>query len=125
MTARPTLEEIRPDRIDAQHPTDPKRVAAIVEHILQVGCWDLPPVLVLEDEGNGHTILDGHHRCAAAERLLRSGCDIPVSLIPAHVVSIADYCRVVDEHFGGNTPDRLGELDDYIMIDGAPYVRND
>ena len=75
---------------------------------------EMPAVLVLEDEGNGHAVLDGHHRAEAAHRLgLRT--------VKAWVVSIADYASIVDEHFDGFAPERMSDLDDYISCDGTIY----
>lgn len=113
-------------RIATQHPTDVVRVAAIVAHVRATGAWDMPPVLVIEDEGNGYELLDGHHRSAAARILSRDPdwCAL-VATIPAYVLSIADYCAIVEEHFDGSAPSRLVDLDDYIMVEGAPYRRDD
>jgi len=113
-TITATRDDIRPT-CDPQHLAERDRVAAIVAHVQAHG-WDLPPVLVLEDEGNGYGVLDGHHRLAAARHLARP-------TIPAYIVTIADYCRLLDAEFDGAAPPRLADLDDYILIEGRPYVR--
>ncbi|MFA5525923.1 MAG: ParB/RepB/Spo0J family partition protein [Acholeplasmataceae bacterium] len=106
-------------RYDRQHPTDPERVAALVAHVRSVGRWDLPPVVVVADEGNGYAILDGHHRVAAAEVL---ACDperaVDAQTIPAYVVETAEYCLILDQHFGGICPNRLADLREYVDCDG-------
>lgn len=108
-------DDIRP-YCEMQHPVDRSKVAAIIAHVECAGTWDLPPVLVVEDEGNGATLLDGHHRVEAAKRL-------GVARIPAWIVSLADYCRILDEQFDGVAPARLADMDDYILVDGRPYDR--
>lgn len=45
--------------------------------------------------------------------------------IPAYIVSAADYYRLIDEHFGGEEPWRVSDLDDYILVDGRPYDRSE
>lgn len=111
-----TLEDIRP-RFDAQHPANKARVQAIIDS-LTVGHdeygdpiyreWDLAPVVVIEDEGNGYAVLDGHHRLAAAKQL-------ELTTIPAWVVSVADYCRLIEAEFDGSSPNRLQDVREYIM----------
>jgi ParB-like chromosome segregation protein Spo0J len=123
-TATASLASIRPSHVAIQHEIDEDKVAAIIAHVRSVGSWDLPPVLVLESEGNGHEILDGHHRSIAAKRLL-SDIDGTIDMperIPAYVVPIADYCRVLAAHFGDETPNRLSDLDEHILVDGSPYA---
>lgn len=117
MTAR--LTTVHPGSVAAQHAVDADRVAGIVAHVEAVGKWDLPPVLVLEDEGNGCTVLDGHHRLAAAHKLDEQA-------IPAYEVSVGDYCRVLDARFGGSCPGRMSDLDSYIVLpDGTRYERSE
>lgn len=108
------LDEISPWTA-ALHSADAAKVAAIVAHVGD-GPWTLPPVLVIESEGNGATVLDGHHRTAAARAL-------GIDRIPAYVVTVADYCRVIERHFAGESPARLGDLDDFIRVNGKPYRR--
>lgn len=116
MTINAYLDQIRPI-YDPQHPYCEKRVQAIVDSLYagddEYGDpiyrdWDFPPVVCLENEGNGHTVLDGHHRFEAAKRL-------GLETIPAWVVEIADYCRLVDAEFYGDMPTRLMDLRDHIM----------
>lgn len=106
ITVQATLEDIRP-YFDPQHPSDRVRVQAIVDYMTDRE-WDLAPVVVLEDEGNGHTVLDGHHRLSAARKL-------ELQTIPAWVVSIADYARLIDANFDGQSPNRLADLREYII----------
>lgn len=115
--AHATLQGIRP-WVGEQHGLDSDKVHRIVEHVREIGQWSLPPVLVIESEGNGATVLDGHHRCAAA-RVLEE------TRIPAHVITVADYCRVLERHFDGVAPSRLCDLDEYIRVEGKPYRRED
>lgn len=103
--------------VDDRHDTIPARVQAIVAMIGD-GDWTLPPVLVVESCGNGASVLDGHHRIAAA-------CALGIDEIPAIVVPRDDYEMLIEDEFGGDEPDRLGDLDDYIMIDGAAYSLRD
>lgn len=121
-TATAYLDTVR--MFNAQHPVEADRVAALVLHVIEAGRWDLPPILVVEDEGNGATILDGHHRAAAMRELLGDpeAAHLVVYGIPAYIVTVADYCAILEEYFDGCTPDRLLDLDDYILIDGAPYA---
>ena len=100
--------------VDQQHPVEAERVEAMIE-ALDDG-WEMPPVLVVEDEGNGCIVLDGHHRCAAARQL-------DIRQVAAHVVALSDYCKVLDQHFDGCGPARLGDLDPYILVDGSEYNR--
>lgn len=76
--------------------------------------WTLPPVLVLEDDGNGYGVLDGHHRLWAARKL-------QLSMIPAYIVTTKDYRRLLRRAFDGCAPARLRDLDDYVLINGVPY----
>lgn len=111
------LTTISTAKVSIQHPTDEAQYAALEAHYESVEeSWPYPPVLVIEDEGNGATVLDGHHRV----RLAR---EWHVNEIPAYVVSVADYCALLDEHFDGSTPNRLSDLDDYIVCDGKVYAR--
>lgn len=123
--AHTVLDDIRP-WVTEQHAVDRDKIAALVAYVRDRGEWTLPPVLVIEDEGNGATVLDGHHRCAAA-RVLSHDPESPVdtSRIPAYVVSVADYCRILEHHFDGSAPARLSDLDKYIHIAGKPYRRTD
>jgi hypothetical protein len=114
-TIEATLEDIRPV-FDAYHAADESRIQAIIDHLC-VGTdnwgdpvyreWDLPPVVVVQDDGNGHRVLDGHHRLSAAKRL-------GIESIPAWVVTVADYCQLIDDRFDGDCPSRLADLRDYI-----------
>lgn len=106
ITVNATLEDIRP-RFDAQHPANQDRVQAIVDYIGD-NDWDLPPVIVIEDEGNGYAVLDGHHRLTTAKRL-------EISTIPAWVLSVADYVRLIEANFDGCSPNRLHDIREYIM----------
>lgn len=65
-TATAYLGDVRP-LCNTLHPVDRDKVAAIMAHVEAAGRWDLPPMLVIEDEGNGATLLDGHHRAEAAD----------------------------------------------------------
>lgn len=110
MQINATLDDIRPIYCP-QHPADPSRVAEIVARQQDgdiVREWDLPPVVVLDNEGNGYTVLDGHHRLEAASQLQER-------TIPAWVVSIADYCRLIETEFGGEMPHRLCDLREHIL----------
>lgn len=116
-----TLEDIRP-RYNPQHPFSERRVQAILDHLritdqddeTSYRDWDLPPVVVIEDESNGaYTVLDGHHRMEAARRLAQQLSDLET--IPAWVVTVADYCRLVEEQFDGISPSRICELREHIL----------
>lgn len=105
---RATLEDIRP-RFDPQHPADEARVQAILNHLAANDDeWDLPAVIVIDDEGNGYTVLDGHHRLTAAKR-----AEVPE--IPAWIISVADYCGILDRHFGGIAPPRTSDICEHVM----------
>jgi hypothetical protein len=107
------LEEIK-TYFDFQHEVDASKVLDIVE---AVGAgWEMPPILVLENEGNGYVILDGHHRAEAAYRHLG------LATVKAWVVSVADFIAIVEQHFDGETPNRMNDLDDYISCDGVIYA---
>lgn len=111
------LDTISTARVNIQHPTDAEQYAALEAHYESVDAeWPYAPVLVVEDEGNGYTVLDGHHR-------IRLAAEWAVSEIPAYVISVADYCALLDEHFDGCTPNRLSDLDGYIICDGEVYQR--
>ena len=118
---RAERRDVRADWWDYQHEIEETRVLAIIAHVQRVGHWDLPPVLVLEDEGNGYAVLDGHHRCEAACRMRRDADLLGRVLedIPAYVLSIADYTAIVESEFGGSSPNRLADLRDYIDCDGV------
>ncbi len=113
MTITAYLDDIRP-YCGMQHGVEAAKVAAIVAQVEAEGAWKLPPVLVIENEGNGPTLLDGHHRAEAAKVL-------ELSSIPAYVVPLSELAAVLEEHFDGYMPDRLTDLDDYILVDGRPY----
>lgn len=114
--AHACLASVRANAFMRQHRTDPDRVAAIVSHVKAAGRWDLPPVVALENEGEGCAILDGHHRCAAA-RVIASDSDLDWTLetIPAWIVPIYAYCAVLKEHFHSSTPNELEPLRDHII----------
>jgi hypothetical protein len=116
MRVRATIDQINPERVAIQHSVDPAILTALEQHYESVEGWPYQPVLVLEDEGNGHTILDGHHRVQLAR-------EYGVTSIPAWIVSISDYCRVLAAHFDGSTPHRLSDLDPYILCNGKAYSR--
>jgi hypothetical protein len=79
--------------------------------IIESDGYAFPPALVVEDE----CILDGHHRIESAGR---AGVDA----IPAYVIDADDFKTLVDREFGGDVPDRLADLDDYIVMpDGNIY----
>lgn len=79
--------------------------------IIEADGYRFPPALVVEDE----CILDGHHRIESAGR---AGVDE----IPAFVIDADDFKTLVDQEFGGDVPDRLADLDDYIVMpDGNVY----
>jgi hypothetical protein len=42
--------------------------------------------------------------------------------IPAYVVSADDFTALLAEEFRGDMPNRINDLDDYIMINGTPYA---
>ena len=105
-----------------QHQVDEDRVQTIMKVLSRDGLnservdWCLPPLLVLEDEGHGFTLFDGHHRAAAALRL-------KLETVPAYIIRISDLYRVVIGHFNGFTPNRISYLDKYIVLpDGRIYA---
>jgi len=61
-------DEIRVAAVARRHEVDEDRASAMMAHLRETGYWDLPPVLVVEDQGNGVLVLDGHHRLAVAAR---------------------------------------------------------
>jgi len=76
--------------------------------IIEAEGYNFPPALVVEDE----CILDGHHRIESAGR---AGVDE----IPAYVIDAGDFKTLVDQEFDGDVPDRLADLDDYIVMPGG------
>lgn len=118
-TINANRDEIRPIA-DPQHTITESRVQAIVDS-LDTGRrdvtfddpiyreWDLPPVVVVEDVGNGHLVLDGHHRLEAAKR-------IEVDTIPAWVVTMEDYNRLIEEEFAGSASPRLHDVREHINV---------
>ena len=115
-TINASLEDIRPI-CNPLHPANTARVNAIIES-LKIGEdsygdaiyreWDLPPVVVMDNEGNGYTPFDGHHRLAAAKKL-------GLATIPAWVVSIPDYCHLIESEFDGEMPNRMYDLRERIV----------
>lgn len=115
MRAWPT--DLSPDvGVDAAHATDQLRVDALVRHIIIMGHWRLPPVLVVESCGNGVTVLDGHHRLAAARKLASMGLDWDLGRISAWEVSREDFEAWVEEH---GDPARLCDLDSEIALESG------
>ena len=111
-----TLEDDRRVFFDPQHMTDRSKVDAIIDAYHAAGDkWIFPAVLVVESEGNGDTVIDGHHRLTAAKRLEIAG-------IPTWVISVPDYCRAIETEFGGCSPDRLMELWDHVDCNGTTYA---
>ena len=99
------------------HSVDPDRVNALVRHIKAGGM--VPPVLVVEDGGNGCLVLDGHHRLAAVSQLEdEHGEHLTLA---AWVVGLEEFDRLLIEHFDGDLPSRISDLDDYILVQGRPY----
>lgn len=121
VTRHAQLMDIRPI-FDIQHGIGRARVEVVIAAVTKgedaygdpIIQWDMPPVLVLEDAGNGHTILDGHHRGTAAKKL-------GIETIPAWVLSIADYVAIIEADFDGSMPNRLSDLREHIIcgnVDG-------
>lgn len=110
---------------DSQQEIDLAVVRRIVAHVIEAGHWDLPPVLVVEDIGNGAQMLDGHHRRMAAQ-IISEIPSLQIDLrdgIPAWIVECDAMQAVLDDIFGGDMPERLADLDDYIMLsDGSHYA---
>ena len=111
-----SLEAIKVNGFEFQHPTDPDSVASIVSRAIAAGQWVLPPIVALENEGYGCVIFDGHHRCTAAQ-VIASTPDLGWTLvtIPAWIVPIHEYCKVVEAHFGGSIPNDYWSLRDHII----------
>ncbi len=120
-TRHAQLEDIRPV-FAIQHDANSDRVDAIIAAVTKgtdtygdpIIEWDMPPVLVLENDGNGYTLLDGHHRGDAAGQL-------GIKTIPAWVLSIADYVAIIDAHFDGSMPGRISDLREHVIcgdVDG-------
>ncbi len=127
VTRHAQLTEIRPV-FDIQHNVSQTRVSAIMAAVTKghdddgdpIVVWDMPPVLVLEDTGNGHVILDGHHRGMAAQTL-------GLESIPAWVLSIADYAEIIEADFDGSMPNRLSDLREHIIcgdVDGDSICKH-
>lgn len=111
-----TLDDSRRVFFDPQHNTDSERVQALIDAYHAAGDnWIFPAVLVVESEGNGDTVIDGHHRLTAAKRLGLQG-------IPTWVISVPDYCRVCEDHFDGSSPVRLMDLWEHVSCDGTLYA---
>ena len=108
------IEVIKPI-IDAAHEVNQSKVDDIKRAMLNGE--QLPPVVVVENTGNGYYVIDGHHRMQAARDLGRE--------IEAWVVSRDDFESLIQEKFDGNIPDRLGDLDDYIRVNDKPYRGRD
>jgi phage gp29-like protein len=100
---------------DPHHSTSTKRVKAIIDRVRRNQdedgndeiVWDLPPIVVIRSDGNGHKILDGHHRAEAAKKL-------GLSEIPAWVVEREDFDRLVKDEFDEVEPNRLWEIREQI-----------
>jgi ParB-like chromosome segregation protein Spo0J len=61
-----------------------------------------------------YSILDGHHRARAAQLSRRE--------IPAYVISGSQYEALVKAEFGGEYPEQIMDLDQYIVLpDGQSY----
>jgi ParB-like chromosome segregation protein Spo0J len=106
-------------RYERAHGVDRARVEAIVAAI-RAGVG-VPPVLAVEDVGNGAVVLDGHHRLAAMSQIARE--DGTALDAPAYIVTMDDYCALLDAEFGGEMPDRMCDIDRYITVNGAAYCR--
>lgn len=92
------------------HSVDQDRVSAIVDAYNAAGEWLMPPILVVEDRGNGALVLDGHHRAEAAKRI---GIDIPAIVVPA-----AEFEALIQAEFEGELPSRISDLDEYLGYTG-------
>lgn len=117
-----TYRAIRPT-VNPWHEWCDERVAVIAQAVRDAGQWMLPPVLVIDDQGNGHTPMDGHHRLMAADLLARDPETAHlVETIPAWVIDPDD----VDALLGGLslTDDRIDwlDVDATIICDGTPYA---
>ena len=102
--------------VDFHHNIDRARVAAIVLAINDGAVMPMP--LVVESDGNGAMVLDGHHRIAAYQ-------EIGEQRIDAWVISRDDFEQMIHKQFNGDIPSRLSDLDDHISVDGSPYDRID
>ena len=111
-----TLETDRRVFFNPQHPTNGDQVQAMIDAYHAAGDqWIFGAVLVVESEGNGDTVIDGHHRLTVAKRL-----EIPG--IPTWVISVPDYCRLLEDKFDGSTPNRLMEIWEHVDCDGTTYA---
>lgn len=99
--------------VHAAHEIDGDRVDAI-KTAIEAG-EKMPLALVVESAGNGAFVLDGHHRIAAYR-------DLGIAEIEAYVISVVDFDALIEAEFDGDLPDRLTDLDDYIIIDSEPYA---
>ena len=87
------------------HAVEVSRLQALCE--AYAGGVEVGLPLVVEDDGNGARILDGHHRIAAQEELWEGA-------ITCWTVSLEDWEGLISRHFGGSVPERLCEVDDYV-----------
>jgi ParB-like chromosome segregation protein Spo0J len=99
------------EHFELTHITDPRRVRDLMAHLEARG--DVPPILAVQDIGNGARVLDGNHRAQAARKLNRP--------LEAWVISQTDFESLIHAEFSGEIPSRLADLDDYILCDGRPY----
>lgn len=109
MTIDASLEDVSVF-FDPHHSTNSKRVQAIVDRVTRDDdevVWDLPPIVVVRSRGDGHKILDGHHRAEAAKK-------VGLSEIPAWVVEPEEYDKLIEEGFGEVEPHRLWEIREQI-----------
>lgn len=113
---RAVLRDTSTHGYEMHHGTDREIVAAMVAAI-EAGA-ELPPVLVAEWESSRESdllrVLDGHHRLQAAAQ-----CGLPY--YDAWVIDGSDLDALLDEHFDGQLPDRLSDLDMYVRCDGREY----
>ncbi len=109
-------------RCDAMHEIDDERAQTICAAMLTRG-WAGPPVLLVEVRPDEYRILDGHHRIKGLQ-LQNEDPDRERDIddFPALIITQEDMDALVDAHFYGDAPCRLCDLDDYILVDGAPYA---
>ena len=92
-----------------QHAIDYDKIAALVDYVESGKC--LPPVLVVEMESGAYLPIDGHHR-------IRIPLELMGVEIDAYVIKEKQLNKILKVHFDSDMPNRLHDLDEYILIKG-------
>lgn len=106
---------------ELQHDIDQAKINAIARHLATGGV--IAPVLLVESDGNGYTVLDGHHRLMAIEQFNRDADWDRTYELGAWIVDRAEFESLIAEKFDGEMPLRMADLDKWIEVDGKTYNR--